>query len=153
MDQLVVDPASDTAPAGHAPQLSPDTPPDNSRTADTPPHPDLPQLPLSPEQTFGILESLSIGIMEIFVYFLTPRVLFSHAVAAGLIWQLYRQGASLKEVVPLAVLQEVVTYFLWWLIPNSFATIFAIWFSVYLYETILGPKISVRNNAVFVSGE
>ena len=113
---------------------------------------DLP-LPLSPERSLGILHVLIMGILQILVYFLTPRVLFTHVICAGLLWQLYRQGASVREVLPVAVLEEVVTYALWWLIPNSWATILALWFAIYMYETIIGPKISLNHDAVLVSGK
>ena len=91
--------------------------------------------------------------MHILQYVATPRVVFSHLVAFGLLYDLVRQGSSRKTAIQLALLEELVIYSLWALIPNSLATILALYICIYTYEKVLGPRVEIRSNAKFVAGE
>lgn len=105
------------------------------------------------ETAVGYLHGFAMGLWTLVTYFFTPRVIFSHSICVALLWHLYRQGTGIKVLLPVAILEEVASYFLWWAIPNSWATILTLWASIYVYETLLGPKIFVKRNAVIVCGK
>ena len=86
-------------------------------------------------------------------YGLHPRSLFTHLVGGGLLYGLASQGVSMRVTVALAVVEELVAFLLWLLIPNSFATILALAFCIQLYEKVLGPRVEVSEDAILVSGK
>ena len=92
-------------------------------------------------------------LLPLLKYTFHPRVLFTHMVGGGLLFSLSQQGTSKRLVVGLALLEELVAYLLWLLIPNSFATILALAFCIQLYEKVLGPRVELSHDAILVSGE
>jgi hypothetical protein len=109
--------------------------------------------PLSDAALQRPVHPIVMGLWNLVCYLTTPRVILSHAICVALLWHLVRQGTGLKVILPLALVEELVTLGLWWAIPNSWATILTLAASIYVYETLLGPRIFVKKNAVLVSGE
>ena len=95
-------------------------------------------------------------IMEALVhlgsYLVTPGVVLTHVVTCVLFYSLTRQGTEVRDVVRAGILHELVTYILWLCVPNTLGTVIALYFTIYLYETLYGPKVIVRENAQLVTG-
>ena len=93
------------------------------------------------------------AFMHVLMYVVTPRVVFTHVVAVALLYDLVRKGTNKSMVVRLALLEEVVIYTLWAVIPNSLATIIALYICIFTYEKVLGPRVQILPNAKLVAGE
>ena len=85
-------------------------------------------------------------------YVFHPRSLFTHLIGGGLLYGLVSQGVSMRLTVAMAILEELVFYLLWLIIPNSFSTILTLFFCIHLYEKVLGPRVEVSEDAILVSG-
>lgn len=92
-------------------------------------------------------------ILDLLLYVVSPRVILTHVIGAGLLFDLLRQGQSKKKIVQLAFLEEVITFALWHLIPNSWATILTLYLCIHIYERIIGPRVDVNENAKFLSDD
>jgi hypothetical protein len=88
-----------------------------------------------------------------FDFFTTPRNIFTHAISIALLIGLYRDGIERKKLFFTALADEIVIVLLWLAIPNSLATIFALWVCVSVYERILGPQAALKQNFSLFSGK
>lgn len=98
-----------------------------------------------------MLSLLSALVSDVMTYVLHPRVLFTHMIVYGLLYDIYTMHGR-RVTSQLALAAEVVTLLLWLLIPNSWATIIVIALAIYVYEHVIGPKIEIIDGAIFYTG-
>ena len=102
----------------------------------------------------SLLEVLFEVLWHGFFYFFTPRILFNHLVAAGLLFSLHQQRVELKRIIQLAVVQECVIYALSTLtLLDGFGSVISAYFCLVTYEHAIGVRLEVHENVSFVSGE
>ena len=92
-------------------------------------------------------------VLNLLTYAFSPRVILTHVIGAGLLFDLLRQGQDMKKLIQLAVVEEIITITLWNLIPNSWATILTLYLCIYIYERVIGPRVEILENAKLISGE
>jgi hypothetical protein len=88
-----------------------------------------------------------------FGYLLTPTVGLSHLIGGCLVYSLYTQGLGFKYLAPVACLEELLSFLLWFFIPNSFCSIIAIAICIFVYEQLALPDVELRKNAVLIVGK
>lgn len=100
-----------------------------------------------------VYESIMGAIMHVLGYLFTPRVMFGHAVAGGLLYALRYQKAGILDIMRVAVLEAILSYLLWLLIPNSLGTVLFLFVCLLLYQRVLGPRVQIRKGAQLLASE
>lgn len=98
------------------------------------------------------MQALLLSTLRLGDYLLDPSTVVTHVIAAGLLCALRLQGVSRRVVALVSVAEELFAYLLWVACPSGLTTVALLWVFLSLYELILGPRLSLKENAVLISG-
>ena len=92
------------------------------------------------------------SVMHVLGYVFDPKIVLTHVIGGGLLFNLYRKRLGLRELILIALLEETLSYVLWLLLPDSWGTIVSLGIFLYAYEKKVGPRVEIQDNAVLISG-
>ena len=91
-------------------------------------------------------------LWAIIQYLFHPRVIFTHIIGGGLLFDLHRQAGK-TPAIAVGIFEEILTWLLWAIIPNSWATILSLAVCIQIYEKLTGPRVEIKGNAIFIAGK
>src|SRR6218665_70123 len=84
-------------------------------------------------------------------YLLDPSTVITHIAAVGLLCALRLQGVERLRIALVFLAEGLIAYGLWRACPSELGTIVVLWLFLNLYEYVLGPRLSLQQNAVLQS--
>ena len=87
-------------------------------------------------------------------FFLGSHTCIAHVSLCALIWRIYSDNLLHRKLLLLMSLVLVLlTFVLWLFVHNMWVSILTSYICVHIYERVSGPRLRIKENAVFQAGK